>query len=98
MDKAKATLAQSIADGRVGDLFCCGLEQWRPPPGRVYDCVWLQWVVGHFTDDDFVRWLVTTGRYLRHNTGVIVVKDNVVRGRRFIFDTEDWSVVRQRHR
>ena len=30
-----------------------GLEDWVPEEGK-YDVIWVQWVVGHLTDDDFV--------------------------------------------
>ena len=30
-----------------------GLEDWAPEEGA-YDAIWVQWVVGHLTDDDFV--------------------------------------------
>lgn len=31
-----------------------GLQTFAPPVGR-YDLIWIQWVSGHLTDDDFVE-------------------------------------------
>lgn len=38
---------------RVGQKFVESLHEFEPQE-RHYDLVWIQWVTGHLTDDDFV--------------------------------------------
>ena len=41
------------ADGHAAVEFLpVGLQDLAPSPGR-YDCIWIQWCVGHLTDADF---------------------------------------------
>lgn len=47
------------------------------PAENSYDLVWIQWVVGHFTDVDFVK-LVNRCRSALRKGGLVVIKDNVV--------------------
>lgn len=42
---------------RVERTYCTRLQEFAPDAGRVYDVVWLQWVVGHLLDDDLVALL-----------------------------------------
>jgi protein N-terminal methyltransferase len=53
-------LAQARADlgqrGHVGDFHLIGLESFDAP-ANTYDCVWVQWVIGHLVDDDMVAFL-----------------------------------------
>ncbi|XP_056147001.1 N-terminal Xaa-Pro-Lys N-methyltransferase 1 [Lampris incognitus] len=73
LDKAKTFLAE---DGkRVAKYFCCGLQDFVPEEGR-YDVIWIQWVIGHLTDEHLVEFLRRCQSGLRPN-GLIVVKDNV---------------------
>ncbi|XP_046901453.1 N-terminal Xaa-Pro-Lys N-methyltransferase 1 [Hypomesus transpacificus] len=74
LDKAKVYLGDQ--DGkRVENYFCCGLQDFVPQDGR-YDVIWIQWVIGHLTDDHLVEFLRRCRGGLRPN-GLIVVKDNV---------------------
>ncbi|KAF3848688.1 hypothetical protein F7725_015185 [Dissostichus mawsoni] len=41
-----------------------------------YDVIWIQWVIGHLTDDHLVDFLQRCQKSLRPN-GLIVIKDNV---------------------
>ncbi|KAM9820183.1 N-terminal Xaa-Pro-Lys N-methyltransferase 1 [Neosynchiropus ocellatus] len=73
LDKAKTYLGE---DGkRVGHYFCCGLQDFKPESGR-YDVIWIQWVIGHLTDEHLVDFLQRCQKSLRPN-GLIVIKDNV---------------------
>ena len=40
-----------------------------------YDVIWVQWVVGHLTDDDFVAFFQRCRKGLKPD-GVIVLKEN----------------------
>jgi hypothetical protein len=40
---------------RVERTYRVRLQDFTPDAGRVYDVVWLQWVVGHLLDDDLVQ-------------------------------------------
>ncbi|KAM3874458.1 N-terminal Xaa-Pro-Lys N-methyltransferase 1 [Diretmus argenteus] len=73
LDKAKTYLGEE--GKRVGHYFCTGLQDFVPEDGR-YDVIWIQWVIGHLTDDHLVEFLRRCQRGLRPN-GLIVIKDNV---------------------
>jgi protein N-terminal methyltransferase len=42
-------LAKELEDGRVGQVYCQGLQEFTPEAGK-YDLMWCQWVLGHLTD------------------------------------------------
>lgn len=73
LDKAKTYLGEESK--RVGNYFCCGLQDFVPESGR-YDVIWIQWVIGHLTDDHLVDFLHRCQKALRPD-GLIVIKDNV---------------------
>lgn len=73
LDQAKTFLGEEAL--RVGHYFCAGLQDFVPEPGR-YDVIWIQWVIGHLTDEHLVRFLERCGSALRPN-GLVVIKDNV---------------------
>uniref|UniRef100_A0A1A8J2A1 protein N-terminal methyltransferase n=1 Tax=Nothobranchius kuhntae TaxID=321403 RepID=A0A1A8J2A1_NOTKU len=73
LDKARSYLGE---DGkRVENYFCCGLQDFVPETGR-YDVIWIQWVIGHLTDDHLVDFLRRCQKGLRPN-GLVIIKDNV---------------------
>ncbi|XP_068191061.1 N-terminal Xaa-Pro-Lys N-methyltransferase 1 isoform X2 [Antennarius striatus] len=73
LDKAKAYLGE---DGKkVGNYICKGLQDFVPASGR-YDVIWIQWVIGHLTDNHLVEFLRRCQKALRPN-GLIIIKDNV---------------------
>ncbi|KAJ7308498.1 hypothetical protein JRQ81_009060 [Phrynocephalus forsythii] len=43
LDKAKNYLGEE--GRRVGNYFCCGLQDFSPEP-NAYDVIWIQWVIG----------------------------------------------------
>jgi len=76
---------------RILNIYTLGLQAFNPKPGH-YDCVWIQWVVGHLTDADFVTFLERCKQGLKPG-GVIVIKDNVA-GAHPVYDDTDSSVTR----
>jgi protein N-terminal methyltransferase len=54
--------------------------------------IWIQWCIGHLTDDDLVAFLRRCKDGLREN-GVIVMKENNAASG-FILDLEDSSITR----
>ncbi|XP_068609133.1 N-terminal Xaa-Pro-Lys N-methyltransferase 1 [Brachionichthys hirsutus] len=73
LDKARVYLGE---DGKkVGNYICEGLQDFVPASGR-YDVIWIQWVIGHLTDDHLVEFLRRCQKALRPN-GLIIIKDNV---------------------
>ncbi|XP_031143174.1 N-terminal Xaa-Pro-Lys N-methyltransferase 1 [Sander lucioperca] len=73
LDKAKTYLGEE--GNRVGRYLCSGLQDFVPESGR-YDVIWIQWVIGHLTDDHLVDFLQRCQKALRPN-GLVVIKDNV---------------------
>lgn len=67
------------------------LEEFQPEPGR-YDCVWVQWCIGHLTDDDFVEFYARCKRALRPG-GLFVLKENTC-SKGFVVDKDDSSLTR----
>ncbi|CAG2109699.1 unnamed protein product, partial [Medioppia subpectinata] len=76
---------------RVGNQYNVGLQDFAPEADVLYDCIWCQWVVGHLTDEDFVRFLVRCKSALKQPNGVIVVKDNTTSSDECDADTNDSS-------
>jgi protein N-terminal methyltransferase len=69
-----------------------GLQDFDPAPGT-YDVIWIQWVIGHLHDLDFVRFFKRCAKGLRAG-GVIALKDNCTENCTFLVDKEDSSVAR----
>jgi len=74
LDRAPSYLGEEDAR-RVGHYFCQGLQDFQPQPGR-YDLIWVQWVIGHLTNEHLVGFLRRCGAALRPS-GLVVIKDNV---------------------
>ncbi|CAM9977915.1 unnamed protein product [Ectocarpus fasciculatus] len=74
--------------------LCVGLQDFFPPEDS-YDLVWIQWVVGHFTDVDLLKLLARCRSALRKG-GLIVIKDNVIGEGEGAFkvDSDDSSMTR----
>lgn len=58
-----------------------------------FDAIWIQWVVGHLNDADYISFFRRCAEQLAPN-GVIVIKDNVTDDFTYMIDTEDSSVAR----
>lgn len=83
-------------------MFTCAALPFIPaqefhPPVDTYDLIWIQWVVGHFTDVDFIKMLKRFRQALKKD-GIVVIKDNVVPLRdgegAFKVDSQDSSLTR----
>jgi len=75
-------------------FFAVGMEAFEPKAGG-YAVVWIQWVIGHLTDVDLVKWLGKCADALVEG-GCVVVKDNVTDTEAFWVDQDDSSVTRGR--
>ncbi|KAI1706570.1 adoMet dependent proline di-methyltransferase domain-containing protein [Ditylenchus destructor] len=63
------------AFSRVGQQFVESLHTFTPKP-NTYDCIWVQWVSGHLSDDHFVDFVRRCVLALKTG-GCIVFKDNI---------------------
>ncbi|KAM4101480.1 hypothetical protein ACJW30_05G146100 [Castanea mollissima] len=62
------------------------------PDARRYDVIWVQWCIGHLTDDDFVSFFNRAKAGLKPG-GFFVLKENIARTG-FVLDNEDRSITR----
>ncbi|KAK4105135.1 hypothetical protein N658DRAFT_418436 [Parathielavia hyrcaniae] len=81
----------------VRSIFNMGLEEWQPEGGVLYDLIWIQWCVGHLTDEQLVSFLKTCTTALNPDGGWIVVKENNSTASKDEFDHVDSSVTRVDH-
>lgn len=96
VDQARIELEN---EPRMGEFFTSSLQEFEPAASR-YDLIWIQWVIGHLTDAEFVAFLRRCIAGLRPG-GWIVVKDNnctptepgIIDGC-YLVDSEDHSVMR----
>lgn len=91
LEKAKTYLGPR-ALSKVGNFYGVGLQDFQPEKGK-YDVIWVQWVIGHLTDEDLVDFMKSCKSGLKKN-GMIVVKENVTSSGEVEVDTEDSSVTR----
>lgn len=54
LEKAKIYLAHKKV--KVFNFFPIGLQSFEPHPKK-YDVIWIQWVIGHLTDSDLIKFL-----------------------------------------
>ncbi|KAF7548523.1 hypothetical protein G7046_g8653 [Stylonectria norvegica] len=92
---AKFTAALQGKDG-VGDVFNIGLEEWVPAQDIQYDLIWIQWCVGHLTDEQLIRFFERCKAALSPDDGVVVLKENLSGNGKDIFDEVDSSVTSPR--
>lgn len=88
MSKARENLA---GNPKLGSFYQQGMQQFSFE--RKYDVIWIQWVIGHLTDNDFISFLLKCKENLKAN-GVIVIKDNACDKHGFWLDKADYSVAR----
>lgn len=86
-----APLAKEAEPPRAVRYLCEPLQDWSPDRGR-YDVVWIQWCVGHLTDDDLISLLHRCSAGLKRG-GLIVMKENNCK-EGFIVDKDDSSLTR----
>jgi protein N-terminal methyltransferase len=80
-----------VDESRLENLYRIGLQDFTPESGK-YDCIWIQWVLSHLTDEDLISFLQRIKTGLAPN-GVICIKENIKR-KGFLVDKDDYSVVR----
>jgi len=89
LQKAKDYLGEK--KDRIGHFYAQGLQDFKPETGR-YSVIWVQWVLGHLTDDDFVDFFERCQSGLAAG-GLICVKENITKTG-VDLDSEDSSVTR----
>lgn len=77
---------------RLGEIHNVGLQQFEPI-SKKYDVVWSQWVLGHLTDEDLVKFFRRIKAGL-NDGGLFVMKENVTSSKESDKDDEDSSVTR----
>ena len=88
------TFAGLRAEGRLGEVYVMGLEDFVPGEAR-YDLIWNQWCVGHLKDEQLVAYLRRCAKGLSADgRGWVVVKENTATGGEDLFDELDSSVTR----
>ncbi|KAL9580455.1 MAG: hypothetical protein Q9212_004488 [Teloschistes hypoglaucus] len=80
-------------EGKVGEVHMIGLQDWIP--SEKYDVIWIQWCLGHLTDQELEKYFSRCLPALKPG-GWVVVKENVSTDPdgEDIFDEEDSSVTR----
>lgn len=80
---------------RIG-LINLGLQNFLPEKNS-YDVIWIQWVVGHLHDLDFIKFFKRCAEGLREG-GCIILKDNTIKNNSELFclDLDDNSVCRNK--
>ncbi|WCJ24368.1 N-terminal Xaa-Pro-Lys N-methyltransferase 1 [Euphorbia peplus] len=95
LDAARQTLVyenhMASETHRATNFFCTPLQEFTPDAGR-YDVIWVQWCIGHLTDDDFVSFFKRAKIGLKHG-GLFVLKENLAKSG-FVLDKEDRSITR----
>lgn len=76
---------------RAVNFFKEPLEEFKPEIGR-YNVVWIQWCVGHLTDDDLVAFLQRCKEGLKPGGMIVLKENNTASG--FVLDLEDSSITR----
>jgi len=93
IDKSREYIGEKAFEEQVDNLFCAGLQDFKPKEDCKYDVIWCQWVTGYLTDQDFVTFLVKCKNQLKPN-GLIVIKDNHTSSEEPDDDMSDSSVTR----
>lgn len=87
----KAVNPSTSVFGRASNFYCKPLQEFTPEANR-YDVIWVQWCIGHLTDQDFVEFFKRAKVGLKP-AGFFVVKENTAKNG-FVVDKEDSSVTR----
>lgn len=95
LDAARVNLSPEnliVSDShKAANFFCLPLQDFTPEAER-YNCIWIQWCIGHLADDDLVAFLKRAEAGLKSG-GFFVLKENIARTG-FVLDKEDKSVTR----
>jgi protein N-terminal methyltransferase len=91
VDQARVELAALEHEGKIGDYYTIGMQDFVPADGR-YLVIWCQWCVGHLPDEKLVEFFERCRSGLQPG-GIFVVKENTTLGNDD-FDETDSSVTR----
>ncbi|KAG7536463.1 Alpha-N-methyltransferase NTM1 [Arabidopsis suecica] len=92
LDAARENLASAGSEThKATNFFCVPLQEFTPAAGR-YDVIWVQWCIGHLTDNDFVSFFNRAKGCLKPG-GFFIVKENLAKNG-FVLDKEDHSITR----
>nr|SVE79152.1 EOG090X0EJQ [Daphnia lumholtzi] len=89
LEEAKKSLKPT---NHRGQFFNIGLQKFTPET-CVYDIMWVQWVLGHLTDEDLMSFLKRCKLGLKPR-GLIVLKENLTSSGEVEMDNTDSSVTR----
>ncbi|XP_047330837.1 alpha N-terminal protein methyltransferase 1 [Impatiens glandulifera] len=73
------------------NFYCVPLQDFTPDAGR-YDVIWIQWCIGHLSDDDFISFFKRAKGGLKPG-GLFILKENIAKAG-FVLDKEDRSITR----
>ncbi|EYU19089.1 hypothetical protein ABFS82_13G184000 [Erythranthe guttata] len=95
LDTARVNLASEnlmvTEEYKAVNFFCIPLQEFTPEAER-YDIIWVQWCIGHLSDDDFVSFFQRAKAGLRPG-GLFVLKENIAKSG-FVLDKQDRSITR----
>ncbi|GAQ92664.1 hypothetical protein KFL_010870010 [Klebsormidium nitens] len=83
--------AEGTSGHRAVNFFYQGAQEFTPEAGR-YDVIWVQWFIGHLTDQDFVNFFQRAKDGLKPG-GIFILKENTAHSG-FVVDKEDHSITR----
>lgn len=94
MEQAKTVLS---GNPRVGEFYQLGMQE--AVFEHKYDLIWIQWVIGHLTDNDLIEFLRRCDQALTpevgsSDKGLVVIKDNAAEHGSFYLDKTDFSIAR----
>lgn len=75
VEEAHKQLASLKEEGKVGEIFGVGIQDFTPEEDK-YWLIWCQWCVGHVPDTVLVEFLIKCKAGLQKTGGLIVVKEN----------------------
>ncbi|KAL2494015.1 methyltransferase [Forsythia ovata] len=95
LDAARINLAPEnlmvTEEHKAVNFYCVPLQEFSPDAKR-YDVIWVQWCIGHLSDEDFISFFKRAKGGLKPG-GIFVLKENIAR-HGFVLDKQDNSVTR----
>eukprot|EP00056_Hartaetosiga_gracilis_P013491 m.224516 g.224516 ORF g.224516 m.224516 type:complete len:188 (-) comp13852_c5_seq1:148-711(-) len=88
---------QQQVSKHIGKKFCVGLAEFgfKEETGLTWDLVWVQWCAIYLKDDEFISFFREATQSVTSPHGLVVLKENVLRGdSRPEYDKDDKSVTR----
>ncbi|EPS73318.1 hypothetical protein M569_01434, partial [Genlisea aurea] len=95
LDAARSNLAPENLNApwehKATNFFCEPLQEFTPQDQR-YDVIWVQWCIGHLSDEDFVSFFKRAKVGLKPG-GFFILKENIAKSG-FVLDKQDKSITR----